>query len=99
MSEAGLKDFNVQVWHAGRKILSRWPAANRLKLPGSWRFQGRRYTLKPGLYIAPDSDAPREYRGIGVRIEDDILVTRDGHRNLSGGIPSAAEELEAIVRG
>jgi Xaa-Pro aminopeptidase len=56
-------------------------------------------TVEPGLYIAPDSEAPRALRGIGVRIEDDILVTRDGHRNLSGAIPSDPEALEAIVRG
>ncbi len=56
-------------------------------------------TVEPGLYIAPDSDTPRALRGIGVRIEDDVLVTRDGHRNLSVGITSDADELEAIVRG
>ena len=54
-------------------------------------------TVEPGLYIAPDSKAPRRLRGIGVRIEDDILVTRDGHENLSAAIPSKADELEAIV--
>jgi hypothetical protein len=48
----GARYYNVQLWHGGRKILSRWPAANRYKLSASWRFQGRRYTLKPGLYIA-----------------------------------------------
>jgi Xaa-Pro aminopeptidase len=56
-------------------------------------------TVEPGLYIAPDADAPREFRGIGVRIEDDVLVTRGGYENLSGGIPSKADEVEAIVRG
>ena len=56
-------------------------------------------TVEPGLYIAPDAKAPRQLRGIGVRIEDDILVTRTGHDNLSGHIPSAIDELEAIVRG
>jgi Xaa-Pro aminopeptidase len=54
-------------------------------------------TVEPGLYIAPDAKAPRQLRGIGVRIEDDILVTRDGYENLSAAIPSSAEELEAIV--
>jgi Xaa-Pro aminopeptidase len=53
-------------------------------------------TVEPGLYIAPDSEAPRALRGIGVRIEDDILVTREGHRNLSGAIPSDPETLEAM---
>ena len=54
-------------------------------------------TVEPGLYIAPDAKAPRHLRGIGIRIEDDILVTRDGYENLSAAIPSKAEELEAMV--
>jgi len=54
-------------------------------------------TVEPGLYIAPDAKAPRALRGIGVRIEDDILVTRTGHENLSRGIPSAPAELEALA--
>ena len=56
-------------------------------------------TVEPGLYIAPDAKAPRHLRGIGVRIEDDILVTRTGHENLSRHIPSAIDDLEAIVGG
>ncbi len=38
---------------------------------------------------------PEEYRGIGVRIEDDILVTEDGNRNLSDTLPRQADEIEA----
>ncbi|MGE0227560.1 MAG: aminopeptidase P N-terminal domain-containing protein [Dehalococcoidia bacterium] len=53
-------------------------------------------TVEPGLYIT-DPQAPREFRGIGVRIEDDVLVTRDGFENLSAGIPSKASELEGIA--
>ena len=56
-------------------------------------------TVEPGLYIAADAKAPRALRGIGVRIEDDILVTRTGHENLSRRIPSAIDDLEAIVGG
>ena len=56
-------------------------------------------TVEPGLYIAPGSAAPRAFHGIGVRIEDDILVTRGGHRNLSAAIPRDPETLEALVRG
>ncbi len=37
---------------------------------------------------------PEEYRGIGVRIEDDILVTADGNRNLSAGLPRRSDEVE-----
>ena len=54
-------------------------------------------TVEPGLYIAPTADAPREFRGMGVRIEDDILVTRAGNRNLSAAIPKSVAEQEAIA--
>jgi Xaa-Pro aminopeptidase len=53
-------------------------------------------TVEPGLYFqADDLTVPEEYRGIGVRIEDDILVTEDGNRNLSAGLPRGADEIEA----
>lgn len=53
-------------------------------------------TVEPGLYFqADDLTVPAEYRGIGVRIEDDILVTEDGNRNLSDGLPRTSVEVEA----
>ncbi|MCQ4209700.1 aminopeptidase P family protein [Streptomyces longispororuber] len=53
-------------------------------------------TVEPGLYFQPDDlTVPEEWRGIGVRIEDDLLVTEDGHENLSGGLPRSADEVEA----
>ncbi|WP_406382704.1 aminopeptidase P family protein [Streptomyces sp. NBC_01618] len=53
-------------------------------------------TVEPGLYFqADDLTVPEEYRGIGVRIEDDILVTEDGNRNLSDKLPRRADEVEA----
>jgi Xaa-Pro aminopeptidase len=53
-------------------------------------------TVEPGLYFqADDLSVPAEYRGIGVRIEDDILVTDDGCRNLSDGLPRRSDEVEA----
>ena len=55
-------------------------------------------TVEPGLYFAPDAKAPRRLRGTGVRIEDDVLVTRGGRRVLSAAIPKDPEELEALVR-
>ncbi|MFB7273704.1 aminopeptidase P family protein [Streptomyces sp. NPDC056244] len=57
-------------------------------------------TVEPGLYFqADDLTVPEEYRGIGVRIEDDILVTEDGNRNLSAGLPRQADEVEAWMAG
>ncbi|MFJ9244253.1 aminopeptidase P family protein [Streptomyces sp. NPDC101776] len=53
-------------------------------------------TVEPGLYFqADDLTVPEEYRGIGVRIEDDILVTENGNRNLSAGLPRASAEVES----
>ncbi|MFH8748164.1 aminopeptidase P family protein [Streptomyces rimosus] len=53
-------------------------------------------TVEPGLYFqADDVTVPEEYRGIGVRIEDDILVTEDGNRNLSAALPRRSDEVEA----
>lgn len=53
-------------------------------------------TVEPGLYFqADDLTVPEEYRGIGVRIEDDILVTEDGNRNLSDKLPRQADAVEA----
>jgi Xaa-Pro aminopeptidase len=53
-------------------------------------------TVEPGLYFqANDQTVPEEYRGIGVRIEDDVLVTADGCRNLSAALPRRADDVEA----
>jgi len=59
---------------------------------------GMVFTIEPGLYFQIDDlTVPAEYRGIGVRIEDDILMTADGPVNLSAGIPRTADEVEAWV--
>ncbi|MBF9070825.1 aminopeptidase P family protein [Streptacidiphilus sp. NEAU-YB345] len=53
-------------------------------------------TVEPGLYFQADDElVPEEYRGIGVRIEDDILVTADGNRNLSAALPRTVEDVES----
>jgi Xaa-Pro aminopeptidase len=55
-------------------------------------------TVEPGLYFAPTTTGvPERYRGIGVRIEDDILVTGSGHENLTAAIPRVADEIEALL--
>jgi Xaa-Pro aminopeptidase len=61
---------------------------------------GMVFTIEPGLYFQPDDlTVPEEYRGIGVRIEDNILVTEIGAENLSIGIPRTADDVEAWLRG
>ena len=55
-------------------------------------------TVEPGLYSPPDdTDAPEKYRGIGIRIEDDVLVTEDGNVNLTVKCPKQAEEIEELM--
>jgi Xaa-Pro aminopeptidase len=55
-------------------------------------------TVEPGLYVAAEaSDVPDELRGIGIRVEDDVLVTSDGHEILTAAVPKEVEELEALT--
>ena len=59
---------------------------------------GMIFTIEPGLYFQIDDETvPEEYRGIGVRIEDDILMTQDGPVNLSAGMPRTADEIEEWI--
>lgn len=59
---------------------------------------GTAFTIEPGLYIpADDKDAPEELRGIGIRIEDDVVITATGCENLTSEAPKEVSELEALV--
>jgi len=59
---------------------------------------GMALTVEPGLYFQPDDDTvPERFRGIGVRIEDDVIVTANGHENLSAILPSAADAVELWI--
>jgi Xaa-Pro aminopeptidase len=57
-------------------------------------------TVEPGCYVAADDESvPARWRGIGIRIEDDLLVTAAGHEVLTAGIPKSVEEIEALCQG
>ncbi|UPQ82575.1 Xaa-Pro aminopeptidase [Pseudomonas knackmussii] len=70
------------------------------KVGGEWRVlePGMAMTVEPGIYIAADNqDVAKKWRGIGVRIEDDVVVTRTGCEILTGGVPKAVAEIEALM--
>ncbi|MGZ8804610.1 MAG: aminopeptidase P family protein [Microbacterium sp.] len=72
--------------------------ARRELYAGGTLEPGMVFTIEPGLYFQIDDlTVPEEYRGIGVRIEDDILMTADGPVSLSSAIPRTAEEVEAWI--
>lgn len=61
--------------------------------------EGMILTIEPGIYLPlNDNDIPQQYRGVGIRIEDDILVTADGHRNLSEKIVKSVKEIENLMK-
>jgi Xaa-Pro aminopeptidase len=70
------------------------------KVGDQWRLlePGMVMTVEPGIYIpAGTRGAHRKWWNIGVRIEDDVLVTRDGHEVLTAGLPSSIDEIEALM--
>ena len=54
-------------------------------------------TIEPGIYISPLMDVDDKWKGIGIRIEDDILVTKDGNENLTAKVPSDPAEIESLM--
>ena len=55
-------------------------------------------TIEPGIYIPDSPDIPSRYRGIGIRIEDNVAITTEGHVVLTAGCPKSVAEVEAAVR-
>ncbi len=70
------------------------------KIDDDWRLlePGMVTTVEPGIYISPSNKkVPKKWRGIGVRIEDDVLITRNGNKVLSAGIPKTVQEIESFM--
>ena len=70
------------------------------KIEGEWRAyeEGMAVTVEPGLYIAPDDETvDAKWRGIGIRIEDDVVVTKNGPRVLTAAVVKTVEEIEALM--
>ena len=71
------------------------------KLDGEWRNlePGMVTTIEPGLYFQPHKGLSSKWWNIGVRIEDDVLVTRDGNEVMTRDVPKAVDEIEALMAG
>lgn len=72
------------------------------KVGGEWRLlePGMVLTVEPGLYIAPQAaGVAKKWRGIGIRIEDDVVVTKDGCEVLTDRVPKEIEEIERLMAG
>ena len=70
------------------------------KQDGEWRTlaPGMVLTIEPGIYVAPDEESvDPKWRGIGIRIEDDVVVTKNGSRVLTSAVPKSVEDIEALM--
>jgi len=70
------------------------------KVGGEWRVleEGMAMTVEPGIYVAPDNlDVDAKWRGIGIRIEDDVVVTKTGCDILTAAVPKEIDEIEALM--
>ncbi len=84
--------LGLDVHDAGRYFVDQQAKQSKPFAPGMV------LTVEPGLYIPPDDKtAPAKYRGIGIRIEDDILVTKDGNLNLTAKVTKDPDEIEALM--
>ncbi|UUZ52396.1 M24 family metallopeptidase [Massilia sp. H-1] len=55
-------------------------------------------TVEPGIYVRPAEGVPQQYWNIGIRIEDDVLVTATGHTILSAAAPKTVADIERVMR-
>ena len=58
---------------------------------------GMTFTVEPGIYIKPKKSIPKKYHNIGVRIEDDILITKNGCEVMTSTVPKSTQEIEKIM--
>jgi Xaa-Pro aminopeptidase len=66
--------------------------------PSRRLMPGMALTVEPGIYVRPAEGVPEQYWHIGIRIEDDVVVTGDGHRVLSGAAPKQVADIEQLMR-
>ena len=72
------------------------------KVGDEWRVleEGMVLTVEPGIYVSPDNTkVAKKWRGIGIRIEDDVLVTKDGCEVMTADVPKTVDEVETLMQG
>ena len=69
------------------------------KVGDAWRVlePGMVLTIEPGLYIGNDTDIPKAFHNIGIRIEDDVVVTKDGYEVMTDGVPKEINDIEQLM--
>jgi len=98
IEEGAYKDFYMH--RAGHWLGLDVHDVGDYKIDDDWRLMepGMVTTIEPGIYVAPDNkNVDPQWRGIGIRIEDDVLVTKKGHRVLSQAVPKSTEGIEALM--
>lgn len=93
--------FNFYMHKSGHWLGLDVHDAGRYKINGKWRElkEGMTLTVEPGIYISADiPNIPKKWQGIGVRIEDDILVTKKGADVLTKRLPKTVEDIENLMK-
>lgn len=69
------------------------------RINDEWRLlePGMVLTVEPGLYLGGSKKIPAQFRHIGIRIEDDVVVTKDGHEVITSGVPKSIDDIEALM--
>ncbi|MEC8380127.1 MAG: M24 family metallopeptidase, partial [Myxococcota bacterium] len=102
--DTNIKDKTYRKWYMhgtshwlGLDVHDVGPYSDEL---GSQRLlPGMILTVEPGLYVAGnDESAPQQFRGMGIRIEDDILITDTGNENLTSAAPKEIEDIETLMQ-
>src|SRR5690606_34493855 len=94
------RDFYMH--RAGHWLGMDVPDVGDYKLAGQWRQleKGLVLTVEPGIYVAPDNTkVDKKWRGIGVRIEDDVAVPQAAHEILTQGLPKTVDDIERFMAG
>ena len=69
------------------------------QIDDTWRElePGMAYTVEPGVYVTPSDSVDERWHNIGIRIEDDIVITKNGYENLTADVVKAPDDIEALM--